>query len=115
MRERVNEFSDEVRLQVREDQDNRCALCGGECVGHDMQIHHKVPVSKGGTAERQNAVGLCRRPRLCHELFDVLALKHNIFFDEVIMDIGVEYSVGIQTEKLPRCFAKLLDTNPKVK
>lgn len=100
MRERLNEFSDETKDQVREEQNGSCALCGKKCNGHQMQIHHKIPVSMGGTGTRENAIGLCRKPRPCHELFDQLALKYGIFYDDVRMQMGQEYIVGVRTELL---------------
>lgn len=41
-----------------------CQKCKKET---KLQIHHKIPVSKGGKSEKNNLIALCKK---CHELED---------------------------------------------
>lgn len=83
--------------QIREEQEHRCAGCG-EC--KPLEIHHKIPVSffpKGAGHEankRENLCGLCGTSCTgCHGYFNDLAINHNIFFDQILIDMkeGVDY------------------------
>lgn len=44
----------------------RCQACKKPC---KVEIHHKVPVSKGGSNEKENLIALCKK---CHILADKL-------------------------------------------
>ncbi len=92
---RKEHFPRHVRREMRQEQDYACAICGTSCRGHKfneppLEAHHIIPVSKGGTHEKHNCVGLCNE-NSCHETADYVAIKEGKFFDEVVMTEGVEY------------------------
>lgn len=51
-------FNDEVRLQALLWSDRHCCFCKKPC-GTNIEIHHLVPESKGGTNDQDNAIPLC--------------------------------------------------------
>jgi len=71
-------FSKEVKKQVREEQDNTCAVTGKR---GKLEIHHRVPQCKGGSDRIENAVGLLgeRSGNDIHEKYDRLALDQGLF------------------------------------
>lgn len=88
-----------VRLQVRREQLNICAVCGETT---HLTIHHKIPRSHGGTDERSNLIGVCREP--CHDVLDKLALEESIYYDQIMQEGKLydlrEYAVGNRSEFL---------------
>jgi 5-methylcytosine-specific restriction endonuclease McrA len=72
-------FGKKLKRQVRQEQGGACAECGqSPC---NLQIHHIVPQSRGGSDRRENAVGLCgEKDEDCHEIWDQLALKQGIIY-----------------------------------
>lgn len=104
MRENYIPFLPEVRKQVKQEQEFKCAWCGSS--GCDLSVHHIVPSSvaqdMGWPASkiraRENAVALCEYD---HETFDILALTHNQFFDEIMMDHGKEYKIPKRPRRNP--------------
>lgn len=92
LRERA--FTTEQRFQVRYEQDFLCAACGTACRGSHfkepiLSIHHVVPISRGGSNERDNAIGLCPKP--CHDIFDYLALEQNTSALPILEAMGIPY------------------------
>lgn len=71
-------FTNELKKEVRQMQNNRCAYCGQGT--KRLQIHHIVPQSRGGSDKMENAIGLCNE---CHEHFDDLALNEGVFYDDI--------------------------------
>lgn len=71
-------FSNEIKKRVREEQDNKCAITG---IKGKLEIHHRVPMCRGGSDRRENAVGLLgeRSVEDVHEKFDRLAIDQNLF------------------------------------
>lgn len=69
-----------VRDKVKENQHGLCASCGE--YAPDMEIHHVLPHSLGGSDFINNAVGLCG-PSLhdCHDVADHLALEQGVLWD----------------------------------
>lgn len=65
-------FRKSIRHEVRARQEGMCDSCGAR-VGGQLQTHHIIPESLGGTSERiENAVGLCES---CHKKADDLAFR----------------------------------------
>lgn len=60
----VGGFSNRTRAEILTSQSGRCAGCGKP---GKLQIHHIVPISKGGKDAAPNGVGLCRE---CHQFWD---------------------------------------------
>ncbi len=51
-------ISDGLRLQVLEKYDYRCAKCGSTT---NLELDHKIPISRGGATSLRNLQVLCRR------------------------------------------------------
>jgi 5-methylcytosine-specific restriction endonuclease McrA len=45
----------------------KCMRCKKKLSGRIPEIHHKIPISKGGTNERMNLMALCKK---CHDVLD---------------------------------------------
>lgn len=59
-----------LRQKIIQDKEGKCADCG-EYVGQRMEIHHKLPRSKGGNNNPENLIGLCGEEKNdCHEKWD---------------------------------------------
>lgn len=82
-------FSPGVRNEVRDEQGDRCAICGEK--GH-LSIHHKQPLSKGGKSTIDNAVGLCRGDGTnnCHDMIDYMTIREGESWEEIMQE-GVFY------------------------
>ncbi len=52
-------FWEEIRKTVLERDEYRCQHADGRCQG-PLQVHHKRPLSKGGTNELSNLITVCR-------------------------------------------------------
>jgi hypothetical protein len=99
---RYGRFPESIKKKVKEEQQSVCAYCGREGC---LEVHHIIPKSiakqygltRQETHSRENAVGLCADG--CHRYFDNLALKQEIFFDEVCMEEGIEYHLPRQIRK----------------
>ncbi|MEM5811012.1 MAG: HNH endonuclease [Candidatus Aenigmatarchaeota archaeon] len=63
-------FPLELKKQVREQQNNICAMCGRKV--KKLQIHHRTPQAFGGQDTIENAIGLCSK---CHKIADERAFK----------------------------------------
>lgn len=50
----------------------KCMLCKKPFSGQIPSIHHKIPISKGGTNEKSNLMAVHKS---CHKLLDKEALK----------------------------------------
>lgn len=87
-RERPNEFDKDLKLQVKRESRYRCTICGSRW---HLEIHHKVPISHGGTDHKRNALCACNA---CHRVLDDLALKENKYYPEVLMTPGREYIIN---------------------
>ena len=72
-------FAKEIKERIRQEQNGRCDLCNIET---NLEIHHKIPESRGGSSRRENGVGLCTRD---HEQWDSISLTSNLAYP------GVEY------------------------
>ncbi len=75
-REYGKRFSKKTKELVKQEQNNKCALCGME--GH-LQIHHIIPRKFSGSNKRSNAVGLCDDG--CHHYADIMILRNGIPFE----------------------------------
>lgn len=54
-----------LKLQYREQKNNTCEICGWNEAPCD--VHHKTPLSKGGTDSYENYICLCpNHHRVCH-------------------------------------------------
>ena len=64
--------------QVREEQEGKCAVTG---LRGSLEIHHRLPMCKGGSDRIENAVGLLgeRSGNDVHEKYDRLAIDNNLF------------------------------------
>ena len=91
-------LSHQLRRSVRERQDFRCALCGGEhppgssaCIS----VHHDKPRAMKGSDDPGNLVGLCRGEgsNECHTLVDTLTFEKGIRFSQLMVP-SVEYVIG---------------------
>ena len=49
---------------------NCCESCGRYLTWHQKQIHHKVPISKGGLDSPKNIMVVCKS---CHKKLDKIA------------------------------------------
>lgn len=61
---RNNAYTDnwfEISAAVKRRDGYECRKCGSE---EDLEVHHIVPVSKGGTNSQANLITLCHR---CHK------------------------------------------------
>jgi hypothetical protein len=56
-------ISKEIKQQVFERDGNKCQACGAVLKPSLAEIHHSLPISKGGTNELSNLITLCRN---CH-------------------------------------------------
>lgn len=68
---------------IRREQDYQCADCGVTVrKSNELEIHHCIPVSMGGSSCRSNLIGLCG-PLYndCHEYWDRKALDQGIYCD----------------------------------
>ena len=45
----------------------RCQNCHKKLGGHRPEIHHKIPLSRGGSNDKGNLLAVCRR---CHAALD---------------------------------------------
>ena len=50
----------------------KCDQCKKKVKG--LKIHHKIPISKGGSNERNNLMAVCKE---CHEILDKQAMEVN--------------------------------------
>jgi len=50
----------EISDRIRKRDGYKCAICGSK---KELEVHHIVPLSKGGTSREDNLITLCRR---CH-------------------------------------------------
>jgi hypothetical protein len=57
-------FTEKLKDQVRERDNNRCVVCEGET---DLHVHHKIPREKGGLHHPANLVTLCSS---CHGVIE---------------------------------------------
>lgn len=88
-------FSTHQKETIRKEQEYICPGCGRKFPasrGNNpsrqiLEVHHKHPRSQGGGNEYTNGVGLCG-PRGCHEVFNRLALKYGISYEEVVRRFG---------------------------
>jgi len=86
----MSPFSSEVKRQIRERQDNRCAICGDRVNLDDiLQCHHKIPENAllplgiRGKCNPDNGVALCgEKARDCHQIADMKAIKEHLFFKD---------------------------------
>lgn len=85
-------FSEYDREEIRRKQGHKCAICEKHLEKGGLEIHHIVPLSHGGLGNRENGLGVCRKP--CHEVLDEFALNKRIYFPEVIMEPGFWYSIN---------------------
>ena len=71
-------FSKEIKKQVRQEQEGKCAVTG---LRGSLEIHHRLPMCKGGSDRIENAVGLLgeRSGNDVHEKYDRLAIDNNLF------------------------------------
>ena len=71
-------FSKEIKKQVRQEQEGKCAVTG---LRGSLEIHHRLPMCKGGSDRIENAVGLLgeRSGNDIHEKYDRLAIDNNLF------------------------------------
>ena len=71
-------FSKEIKKQVRQEQEGKCAVTG---LRGSLEIHHRLPMCKGGSDKIENAVGLLgeRSDNDIHEKYDRLAIDNNLF------------------------------------
>ena len=71
-------FSKEIKKRVREEQEGLCAVTG---IKGKLEIHHRIPTSKGGSDRIENAVGLLGEGSSedVHEKYDRLAIDNNLF------------------------------------
>lgn len=88
-------FSQRQKETIRKDQEYICPGCGRIFPAHRgsdprrqmLEVHHKHPRSQGGGNDKGNGVGLCG-PHGCHEVFNRLALKYGISYEEVVSRFG---------------------------
>ncbi len=73
-------FSTMQKRKIRERQNYTCAEDGCEVQDLSLQIHHRVPLSKGGDDVVENGVGLCKDH---HKVYDELALKEKMIFPNI--------------------------------
>lgn len=74
-----------LREIVRREQNFCCASCGES--RYKLEVHHRVPRSRGGANNRENIVGLCTK---CHKEWDETSLTTDIIYP------------GIHITKTPR-------------
>jgi 5-methylcytosine-specific restriction endonuclease McrA len=76
MRDPNREFTPDTKRKIWQEQWGRCALCGEKCKGHGATrrggVHHITPISRGGSRDRRNGIGLCQP---CHERADKFDLR----------------------------------------
>ena len=70
-------FASEVKRRIRREQNSLCDLCNTRV---KLQVHHKIPQSRGGSDRRDNGVGLCPK---CHKRWDLISLTSNIAYPGV--------------------------------
>lgn len=71
-------FPEFVKESIRKKQRGICASCGEK--PKKLQVHHKQPLSMGGSDLEENGVGLCEPD---HKIADYLAIKHGIPYEIV--------------------------------
>lgn len=76
-------FSKETKKLARREADNTCACCGVKVRrSNELECHHEVPQSLGGSNTRVNLVTLCGEAyNDCHEKYDKLVLEEGILFN----------------------------------
>lgn len=52
-----------IKLSIKKDQKFICSSCKKTKRERDLEIHHIIPLSQGGSNEKRNLVALCRP---CH-------------------------------------------------
>ena len=79
-------FSDSIKKEVRENQNNICADTGIKC--RKLEIHHKLPQCMGGSDKLENAVGLAGEKEKidAHEKWDRITIDTGIMFGGETID-----------------------------
>lgn len=77
----VMSILDKVRHQVKSEQNGCCAATGIK--SSNLEMHHELPKSFGGSNNRVNIVGLLGEKDTVdvHEIFDELVLREGIMFN----------------------------------
>lgn len=78
---------DSVRKQVLDKYGHKCSYCG---VTGTLNIHHKIPLSEGGTNDLCNLIPLCKR---CHQNI------HKFKFVNKSINIPQNYGFNISKDK----------------
>ena len=76
-------FTPSQKRDIRERQGNCCAMCGGK-PGRDkeLEVHHKIPVSKGGLDTQDNAIALCSNDHfIANRMFIQFGVSYNQLID----------------------------------
>lgn len=82
------EFTQGTRNKVNREQNGACAVCGS--TEHNLEYHHNLPYSHGGTRDRHNCIGACPE---CHSFLDRMALSYGIYLNPVDMTPDTEYEL----------------------
>ncbi|MCA9372364.1 HNH endonuclease [Candidatus Woesebacteria bacterium] len=80
----LHTFSLNTRRLIYTEQSGQCFSCKKHLSSEEMQTHHIVPRSMGGTNKRRNGIGLCFK---CHAYFDTLAVGEKRIIDT---NLGLE-------------------------
>ena len=84
MRNPEREFTPELKWQIKAEQGFKCGVCNKRL---HLSVHHILPMSMGGSGERENGVGVCQK---CHQRLDQRAVTQHKFYPEGIFWDRVE-------------------------
>lgn len=75
-------FTPSQKREIRERQEHHCAMCGSRNRDKTLEVHHKVPMSKGGTDATENGVALCEQDHaIANRMFIQFGISYNQLID----------------------------------
>ena len=75
-------FSPSQKREIRERQGNCCAMCGGSPKKRELEVHHKLPTSQGGSDDIANSVALCSQDHIiANRMFIQFGVSYNQLID----------------------------------